>query len=260
MSADFGSNVVNPFSVRRSENKWILPISVMLMALGFMTSVAWLDNADRSGRIQRLSPDQRERLSLGTLNLAEENESLRSEVTKLREENTKLQNAVAQNSNASDSLNKSLQEMKLFSALTPVQGPGIAITLRDVKTGGPDEIASMGQIIHDTDVLRVVNELKNAGAEAIAVNNRRVGPNTNFRCVGTTILVDETKIASPVLIKAMGDSATLFGAINLPGGILDEIRQTDPKMVDVQLVTDMRLPAFSGSTTFKVAKVPVDRP
>ena len=47
----------------------------------------------------------------------------------------------------------------------------------------------MGQIIHDTDVLRVVNELWNAGAEAVTVNNRRVGPGTNYRCVGTTILV-----------------------------------------------------------------------
>lgn len=251
--------MVNPFAARRTENKWVFPVSLMALVVGFMTSLAWISNDDRTGRISTLTEEQRQRLASGNLNLAGENEKLRVDLLKLREENTKLQNAVAQNGNASESLNKSLQEIKLFAALTEVSGPGVAVLLRDGRPSGPDQTASIAQVIHDTDVLRVVNELKNAGAEAISVNNRRVGPLTSFRCVGTTILVDEVKIASPVTIRAVGDSDTLFGAISLPGGVLDEIRQTDPKMVEVQPVQKMKLPAFSGTASFKVAKVLEDK-
>jgi len=250
--------LVNPFIRKRSENQWVLPLSVMTFVFGLITSLAWIGNQDRTSRVARLTEEQKQRYAAGNLDLSEDNERLREEVSKLRSENSKLQNAVAQNSSASKSLNESLQEYKLYAALTPVEGPGVAVTLKDVKSKGPEEIASIGEIIHDTDVLRVVNELKNAGAEAISVNNRRVGPLTNFRCVGTTILVDEYKIASPVVVRAIGDSDTLFGAINLPGGILDEIRRTDPKMVEVDPVQKMRLPGYSGPTTFKVAQVSGD--
>lgn len=218
-----------------------------------MTSMSWITDAQKSQRLAYLDPDQKVSYSQGNLDLAKDNEKLRLDIQKIREENTRLQNAVAQNSNASESLNKSLQEAKLFSALTEVVGPGVAITLRDARPSGP---ASMLQIIHDTDVLRVVNELWNAGAESISVNNKRVGPISNFRCVGTTILVDGIKIASPVVVRAIGDEDTLFGAMNLPGGVLDDLRLTDPKMVEIVPVQKMRMPAFSGSTSFKVAKVP----
>lgn len=246
--------MVNPFASRRAENKWVLPISVMALMTGFMISLAWIRNDNRTTRLTYLTPMQRARFSEGNLDLAKDNERLRFEMSKIREENTKLQNAVAQNSNASQSLNKSLQDLKIFAALTELEGPGVAISLRDSRPS--DQAASMIQIIHDTDVLRVVNELWNAGAEGITVNDLRVGPTTNFRCVGTTILVDATKIATPVVVRAVGDAKTLFGGMNLPGGVLDEIRMTDPKMVEIEIVDKMRLSAYTGTTNFKVAKVP----
>jgi len=231
----------------------------MALLTGFMTSLAWIGNDQKNLRLKYLDPELRSRYSEGTLDLGKDNETLRNEMTMLRDENTKFQNAVAKNSNASASLNKSLQEQKLFSALTEVEGPGVVVKLKDVLIRGPDQAASMVQIIHDTDVVLVVNELKNTGAEAISVNNRRVGPNTNFRCVGTTILVDEVKIASPVIIRAIGDSDTLFGGMNLPGGILDKIRETDANMIEIEPVQKMRIPAFSGAMSFKFAKVPEDK-
>ena len=86
-----------------------------------------------------------------------------------------------------------------------------------------------------------------------------MGATSNFRCVGTTILVDGFKIASPVVIRAIGDADTLYGGMNLPGSVLDDLRQTDPNMVEIEPVQKMRLPAFSGTTSFKVAKVPEDK-
>jgi hypothetical protein len=42
--------------------------------------------------------------------------------------------------------------------------------------------------------------------------------------------------------------------LNLPNGVLDEIRQTDPNMVAIEKVKNMVLPAFTGSTDRKFAK------
>ncbi len=248
--------MINPFLSRKSPNGWVVPVSFMALLVGFMTSLAWITTEDRRGRIQQLPEEQRQRFAIGTLDLTDENESLRAEVTKLREENTKLQNALAENDNASKSINTALQELKVFAGLTEVEGQGVVITLSDSARPPGGAFDAAGQTIHDTDVLRVVNELWNAGAEAVSVNNKRVGPQTNFRCVGTTILVDQVKIATPVVIRAIGESDTLYGAMNLPGGFFDELRLVDPKMVEIVPVKTVRLPAYSGSTAMKVVQVP----
>ena len=74
--------------------------------------------------------------------------------------------------------------------------------------------------------------------------------------VGTTILVDSAKFAPPVIIRAIGDADTLFGGMGLPDGALDQIRQTDPAMVEIEKVKLMKLSAYSGSTQRTAGKVP----
>src|SRR6185503_2536301 len=104
------------------------------------------------------------------------------------------------------------------------------------------------------DVLKVVNELWAAGAEAIAVNKHRIVGNSSFRCVGPVIHVDNVPISSPVRIQAIGDSDTLAGAMSLPLGVIAEIRQTgDASMATVEKVQKFTLPAYSGPTTRRLA-------
>jgi uncharacterized protein YlxW (UPF0749 family) len=102
----------------------------------------------------------------------------------------------------------------------------------------------------------VVNELWNAGAEGIAVNNHRVVGGTSFRCVGSVILVDNVRIASPVIIRAIGDPATLKGALELPDGVLSDLRDIDPAMVVISKIDKHRVPAFAGSTATRIGSVP----
>lgn len=249
---------MNPFAIRNASNSWVVPVSLLTVVVGFLTSLAWITTQRQQDMMRSLPPDMRTRLSVGELDLSEEYAQVRDEVTKLREEKTKLENLLAQGKSSTTLLNESLQESKIFACLTEVKGPGVSITLHDSKKPIEDAMDPAGAIVHDTDVVKVVNELWASGAEAISVNNKRVGPTTSFRCVGPTILVDSVKIASPVVIRAIGDAETLYGGMNLPGGVLEELRSYDPKMVEVAIVKDMRLPAFAGSTTNKFAKVPED--
>lgn len=246
---------MNPFTTRVSANSWLVPISAMMVVLGFLLTLAWVTNDTRSARIAALDPDQQSRIRTGSIDLQEDYQKLAQEVTRLREENTKYQTAMAQETGQSKLLNESLQDMKLFAGLTDVEGPGVTVILKDAK--GPAGDVLDAQNIHDLDVLRVVNELWNAGAEAIAVNNHRVVAGTSFRCVGAVILVNNIQIATPVVIQAIGDAETLMGALGLRGGILDEIRQSGGNdMVTLTNEKKMRLPAYSGPSAKRFSTVP----
>lgn len=246
---------MNPFLTKNASNAaWVWPLAVLALVLGVMLRMAWITESSRGDRLGSLDPSQRQRLQGGTIDMIEEFKSLSAEVEKLRVENTRLQNSIGSQTKESSAINKSLQEAKSFAGLTQVQGPGIIVRLIDARPIEGSAFAGPDQIIHDADVLRVVNELWAAGAEAISVNNHRITVTSSFRCVGPVIHVDRIPIASPVTVRAIGDPDTLFGGMNLPGGVLDEVRQTDPKMVQVEKAEKLALPAFSGSTERKFAK------
>lgn len=248
--------MINPFPERQQPRGWVVSLSVVMMFVGVLVSMTWITEKNRQDRLSRLSPDVRNRLNIGDLDLSEEFTRLQLEVTKLRDENTRLQGLAAEGSNASKEINQSLKDTKTFAALTDVEGPGVTVTLSDSHKAG-DELGDYAAgIIHDLDVLKVTNELWNAGAEAIAINGKRVGPGTNIRCVGTTIHIDEQKIATPVSIQAIGDSKLLFGALNMPGGALEELRDVDPAMVKLEVSKTMYLAAWTGATSWKYAKAP----
>lgn len=248
---------MNPFLSRTSGNSWVAPVSAMSLVLGFMISMAWVTDQTRRGRIDNLSPAQRTRVQSGNIDMAEAIEQVQAEVAKLRLENTRLQNSIGKQNNSSKTLNDALQEVKILAGLTELEGPGVRVELRDSKKPASG-IFPADLIVHDVDVLKVVNELWNAGAEAISVNNHRVVGGTSFRCVGSVILVDDVKIASPVVIRAIGDPDTLKGAMELPEGVLADMREIDAAMAVVTKVDKQRLTAYTGSTTKRIGIVPKD--
>lgn len=248
---------MNPFVSRISGNSWVTPVSVMSLVLGFMISLAWVNKETRSSRMNLIGPSQGNRVQSGTPDTEQALVAIQAEVSKLRADNTKLQNAMANQTLSTKTLNDSLQETKILAGLTDLEGPGVKVQLRDSKKPASG-IFPADLIIHDIDVLKVVNELWNAGAEAIVVNNHRVVGGTSFRCVGSVILVDDVKIASPIVIRAIGDPGTLKGALELPEGVLSDLKGIDPAMVSVQSVDKQRLPAYTGSTAKRIGAVPKD--
>jgi uncharacterized protein YlxW (UPF0749 family) len=246
---------MNPFASRLSTNNWVVPVAAMGFILGILLHVTWITERTRSGRLNALDADQAKRIGTGPIDLASELQHVSQEVARLREENTKLQNAMSNTTGQTKVLNEGLQEAKEFAGLTDIEGPGIMVTLRDAAGA-----QSGNQIIHDVDVLKVVNELWAASAEAISVNGHRIVGRSSFRCVGPVIHVDNVPISSPVVIRAIGDSGTLRGALTLPLGVLAEIRSTgDPSMVSLENVDKQILPAYTGGTARKYGRTPVER-
>jgi uncharacterized protein YlxW (UPF0749 family) len=101
-----------------------------------------------------------------------------------------------------------------------------------------------------------VNELWNAGAEAVAVAGNRIAPRSSIRCVGSVIHVNDQPVSSPLVIEAIGDPKVLASAMNLKGGAMQELRDLDPGMVQVDIAKKLKLPAYTGPTSRKYVTVP----
>ncbi len=170
------------------------------------------------------------------------------EIADLREKQTKLENVLAQGSGKLKALNDELQNAKLLSGLTEVQGPGIVLILQDAKPRSHRAFDASRLTIHDYDLQMVVNELIASGAEAIAISGQRVVARTAIRCVGPTIMVNSVPVVPPFEIVAIGDPSTMAGGLNMPGGYLDDLRMTDPSMFRLEKRTDLVVPAYTGST------------
>jgi len=262
---------MNPFASRVNTNQtWVLPVSALGLVLGFL--IVMVTHVPTETRFRYSDPDQRNRLAaLEPGSDAQQQQQIHDqgvEINRLRGQLTQFQNVIgAQKSQAglTKVLNDNLQEAKNFAGLSELEGPGVLVTLSDAlddsekPTGrSTDSLQQdplvMDRIIHDQDILRVVNELYAAGAEAISINNLRYVGTSSVRCVGPTVLIDAERIASPIKIRAIGDPDTLLGGLKMPGGVVQQLREVDPRMIEIEPVKDMTLPAYSGSTTRRYAK------
>ena len=98
----------------------------------------------------------------------------------------------------------------------PLRGRGVAVWIGDAPSAQiPDGSRDVSAyLLHDTDILYLVNCLWNAGAEAIAVGGVRIGATDGIRCGGPVILVGDAAVAPPVLVLAVGDAEQMLTALS----------------------------------------------
>lgn len=158
----------------------------------------------------------------------------------------------ANTSNSSEK-NETLKRNNLLLGLTKVKGDGIIITLKDAVTSTQIEDASR-LIIHDGDLREIVNELANAGAEAIEINGERIVNSTYILCAGNVILVNGEKISSPCTIKAIGQQEKLYGALERAGGTVQQMRMSNLS-VEIKKSSNVEINKYNGAITKKYMNV-----
>lgn len=202
-----------------------------------------------------------------TVNLTEEQSELKSEILKtsekyenLSQELDKLEkqleeerlNSTSNNSNLAI-LEESIKEKNIALGLTDVTGTGVEIILKDGNSSGINNIFvnTSDLLVHDGDLIHVVNELFNAGAEAISINGQRIVSTTAIECDGNVIRINGTKIGSPFEILAIGYPEQLAG-ITRPGGYL-EVLESRGVMVNLTKQDLVKLPKYAGTIKFNYA-------
>lgn len=223
-------------------------IAVVCLILGIMLAVQFRSNENSP---RNLSGDRWTEITVQLDNLQRERDFLAEEVLSLRE---KLEDAASnQQGNTVKALNEELVKASMAAGLVAVKGKGIIVTLNDSPRGlQPGEDPNL-YLIHDEDLLKVVNELWAAGAEAISINGHRLVTNSEIRCAGTTILVNVNKIAPPFVINAIGDPEILETSLRIKGGWLSYLENFGIQS-QIQPSDSIEVPAYKGSMKFQYAQ------
>lgn len=128
--------------------------------------------------------------------------------------------------NLTRGLEEMLQRRKNEAGYEDVIGMGVQVELRDSEKELREGQDPNDLLIHDQDVLMLINDLKVAGAEAISVNGQRVLASTEIKCTGATIMINDITFGQPFIIKAIGEPAELEAAVLAPstyGSILKDL-------------------------------------
>ena len=183
-------------------------VTVIALFLGFaaVTQVRSQDVFSRGLNLETPS-------SLTTLiaNLSETNNALRNEIFDLRRDVDDAQNSIANGQGTLTEAQRQLKQLRVFSAQSAVSGPGIAVRIE-----GPFDERAMSDL---------VNELRNAGAEAIAVNDVRVSPHSYFTgAPDRAIAVDGRPVRAPWTVRAIGAEDVIYVAMTRTGGIIGQFQ------------------------------------
>lgn len=141
-------------------------------------------------------------------NLYESNVGLRKEAEALLAQTTESERTLDDISITS--IEQDLRRLRVFNASAPVTGPGISL-----------RVSSDLQPEH---VLDLINELRNAGAEAIALNDVRLGVDSTVASSRGLVLVDGNVIGSPLVFRAIGSPEALDRALGRKGGVVSYLR------------------------------------
>ena len=108
-----------------------------------------------------------------------------------------------------------IKKYEIILGLTKVQGEGVTITVADNNEQKDNSsfasINNSNYLVHDGNLVAIINELKIAGAEAISINGKRIVNSTSINCAGNVIQINGEKVGSPFVINAIGDKDLLYG-------------------------------------------------
>jgi uncharacterized protein YlxW (UPF0749 family) len=137
---------------------------------------------------------------------------------------TDMEKALANERAVHTSLAKEAENLRMYVGKAKVKGKGIEVTLSDASYV-PSEQSATDYIVHEQHVFKVIHELLISGAEAIAINGQRISHRSYIVCNGPVIEVDGTQHAAPFIISAIGNPDVLISALNIPGGVMDQLAQ-----------------------------------
>ncbi len=182
--------------------------------------------------------------------LEAEQAQLKKQISDLRARTTAEQEQLSQSESATTNLGKALAEQRALAGTVAVRGTGIEILLDDStnRTLLPSEDPD-NYIVHEYQIRDIVNLLWGSGASAIAVNGERFVNSTSVYCVGSTILINDTRTSPPYHILAIGDTTRMQQALD-DGNTLRDLKarvQAYGLVLKIVKTGTMTVPAFDGS-------------
>ena len=187
-------------------NAGVIAVTVIAVFLGVLAVTQIQAQEVYSRSLQLETP-----ASLTTLiaNLSERNNAIKEEILDLRLRTETARDAIASGKGSLTEAERQEKQLRVFAGMSAVTGTGITVRIE----GAFDERA----------LSDLVNELRNAGAEAIAINTLRVGPRSHFGATPDRALtVDTVPVRGPWQVRAVGAPEVMYVAMTRTGGIIGQ--------------------------------------
>lgn len=209
----------------KTVNRGKIILSVVSLTLGFILAFSFSVSQKRNQEvaINSATYGQTESVRQELIEQKERNKELSEELRDVQETIRDYEQQAGSNTSSLDELVKEAEALRLLTGEVPVKGEGYRVQLEDGEYD-PDQVNPNDYIVHEGHVFMVINELKIAGAEAVSVNGKRIHETSYIRCTGPVITVDGETFPAPFIIEAIGNSSTLSEAVELSGGILDQLK------------------------------------
>ena len=207
-------------------NRRFLVIALVAAILGLLV-VGQLRGQAASPALSSLSAQE---LTLLIANLSARNDELRNEIATLQQQSNTLEATTSGGQTTVDQLKADLARIRAWSGATGLTGQGV-----EIRVSGPIG----GDAIED-----ILNELGNAGAEAIAVEDVRVVPGIVVAGAAGSLSVENTILGDPFVIRAIGSPEILVGTLTRAGGVISQVGVTYPDAeISVTPLTSISIPA-----------------
>lgn len=203
-----------------------LGIVCLLLTMGISIQIKTINGSNSVASRSLTNNDLRDQV----LKWKEKYDNAYEELEEANAKLEKIRQIATEDTEGASEKEKELKKNNMLIGLTDVTGEGVTVTLKDNNNVSIDNLGISDDIsyylVHDIDIRAIVNELKNAGAEAISINGQRVVITTSITCEGNVISVNGEKVSSPFTINAIGNSLSLYSALVRPGGYVETLNST----------------------------------
>lgn len=192
-----------------------LVIGILLGVLAFTIVVQWRQTDEDS--YEGLRKNELVEL-LKSLDSA--NERVSNRIREMTQTRNELRTDSRKSQAAGKVARQRAERLSILAGAVPAKGPGIVITIDDPE-----------QLIDSAILLDAVQELRDAGAEVIAVNDAvRIVANSYFLNDDDQVKIDGQSVSRPFTIQAIGDPHTLATAMQFRGGLADRVETRGASM------------------------------
>ncbi|QUF66972.1 DUF881 domain-containing protein [Bacillus atrophaeus] len=215
-------------------------ISLVMLIVGFLISFSYQltkDNKSTNAESEEWKKEYALRDEL--LKQEKQNKELKKELyekqSKVRQTENKLKKEKTEYYNVLEDVEK----YRMYVGEVGVKGEGVQVTLEDASYIPEGENVN-SYIVHESHIFQVMNELFISGVSAVSINGQRLTHDSYIKCNGPVVTVDGVQHPAPFVISAIGDPDVLIPALNIAGGLIDQLSMdhisvTAEKEKDIQM-------------------------
>ena len=232
--------------------KYILVLTVLSTILGLLTSTQISQKLERYNLVSLSSIQMMKNEIESSKNEIEDLNNLLEEKTRKLSE---LKHAIKHSDiTLEEYVIEEIEHLKLIGGLKDVRGPGIKVIIGDNENQEIIGNRIQDDIIHDSEIQLILNDLKEAGAEAISINGERVVYKSEVKCGGPIIRINGTSSANPFVIEVIGNPKLLYSSVTAKESFGWTLKEVYNKKVDVEIKEDVSILKYNwANADFKYA-------